>query len=230
MFLLSSIERGSSVRRLLFFSALAAVRSPLIVGSLNDYPVIDDISNSLSGFGGDFSNCSQSGADIVSRQSVPFRRTRSHSHLQSPQKYMLPILDATAISGCYPALTDRMLPCKSRSFKCENISSTLRNPNSRGRTLSLPPSQSSVSWLTKGFTESLSTIRAMKEQIRRLCPLPKNSIALAHLSPCLLSRPKSHLPSTRRQRRRRVSGFNWAVFLRVVPDERETVDFSFLSF
>ena len=133
------------------------------------------------------------------RRSVPFRRTRSHSHLQTPQKYTLPILDATAISaGRYPALTltDGMLPCKWRSFKCENISSTLRNPNSRGRTLSLPPSQSSVSWLTKGFTESLSTIRAMKEQIRRLCPLPKNIIALAHLSPCLLSRPKTHLPST----------------------------------
>ena len=52
MFLLSSteLERGSpapSIGRLLFCppSLAAAVRFPLIVGSLNDYPVIDDISN-----------------------------------------------------------------------------------------------------------------------------------------------------------------------------------------
>ena len=162
-----SSSRRSSVARpsVGSFSALAAVRSPLIVGSLNDYPVIDDISNSLSGFGGDFSNCSQSGAGIVSRhrQSVPFRRTRSHSHLQSPQKYMLPILDATAISGRYPALTDRMLLCKSRSFKCENISSTLRNPNSRGRTNPLAPSISVICQLADQRIYRVSLDRQLEQ-------------------------------------------------------------------
>ena len=64
-----------------------SVRFPLIVGLLNDYPVIDDISNSLSGFGGgDFSNCSQSGAGIVSRYPSEVNETSLHP---SPQKYML---------------------------------------------------------------------------------------------------------------------------------------------
>ena len=83
------IERFSSAP---FLPLSAAVGSPLIVGLLNDYGVIDDISNSLSGsVGGDFSNCSQSGAGTVSVSRLVSRSVhlRGRQNIPSPARRTL---------------------------------------------------------------------------------------------------------------------------------------------